>query len=120
LKMKILLLVLCLLGVLITNVRPAYGTSVGYERYQDDKCEIYLEYFPIFPTDSRYPTASEEFVIKFYVWQKDWWEYLVCHLVPWGFTIEVFFRDDTCENNNWITWKRWYPISMSQHGLKVS
>jgi len=93
---------------------------VGYERYQDDKCEIYLEYFPIFPTDSRYPTASEEFVIKFYVWQKDWWEYLVCHLVPWGFTIEVFFRDDTCENNNWITWKRWYPISMSQHGLKVS
>lgn len=102
------------------QVRSAYASSCGYERYVDDKCEIYLEYFPIVPTDPNYPTASEEFAIKFYIWQYDWWEYLVCHLVPWGWTIEVYFRDETCEQNDWNVWKRWYPISMSQTGLTVT
>ncbi|MEM3789018.1 MAG: hypothetical protein QXN95_04030 [Candidatus Bathyarchaeia archaeon] len=85
----------------------------------DDKCEIYLEYFPVVPTDPKYPTASEEFPIKFYIRQKDWYEYLVCHLVPWGWTIRVCFRDD-CGQNGWVEWKRWYPISMSQSGLTVT
>lgn len=117
-----LLLGVCSLGVLffISNAPRLHAASVGYELYQDDKCEIYIEYFPIFPTDSSYATASEEFAFKFYIRQEDWWENVVCHLVPWGWTIDIYFRDDTCGDNNWTIWKRWYPISMSQQGLKIN
>ncbi|MEM3728786.1 MAG: hypothetical protein QXF75_06290 [Candidatus Bathyarchaeia archaeon] len=103
-----------------TKIKSAYAVSCKHEWYVDDKCEIYLEYFPIFPTDSNYLTASEEFAIKFRVRQKDWMEYLVCHFVPLGWTMEVFFRDNTCGKNDWVMWKIWYPTSTNQNGITVT
>lgn len=99
--------------------RNVYATSSGYERYKDDYCEVYIEYFPILPYDPNYPTASEEFVIKFYVIQNDWWNWLVHHW-PSHFIVAVWFRDDTCGEINYVTWKRWYPTTTTQNGWKVS
>jgi len=49
-KKLIILPILLLLFITVFQVSPVYAASSGYERYKDDKCEIYLEYFPIVPT----------------------------------------------------------------------
>jgi len=119
-KRSIALPIFLLLSVIILRINPVYAASSGYERYQDDKCEVYLEYFPTVPYDTNFPTASEEFPIKFYVYQDDWNQDIYKHFVPDGFMIEVAFRDDTTEDSDWVEWKRWYPISMDQYGQDIT
>lgn len=113
------MLILLILAMFF-QIRSVYAASSGYERHQDDKCEVYLEYFPTVPYDINCPTASEEFPIKFYVYQDDWYQDVYKHFVSSGFMIEVAFRDDTTEDSNWVEWKRWYPISMDQYGHDIT
>lgn len=102
----------------LTN--PAYAVSSGYERYKDDECEVYLEYFPIVPFDSYYPTASEEFAIKFHIWQNSWWVVpLLDVMFPRGFEIKVYYRCDSCGYSDYASWKTWYPTSTTQYGATV-
>ena len=120
-KVNLLLFALLLIAPILCQIRTAHATSCGYERYKDNKSEVYVEYFPIVPYDTNYPTASEEFPIKFYVFQNHWYEnFGLTHPVPAGFTVDVGFRDDTTNDSGWPTWKRWYPLSMEQYGTKVS
>ncbi len=118
-KLAFLMLILILMLPLFSQIRNVHATSSGYERYQDNYCEVYVEYFPIVPFDPAYPTASEEFAIKFYVIQQSWWSG-ICKYWPDGFIVAVYFRDDTCGNISYTTWKRWYPTSTSQSGWYVS
>jgi len=122
-KTALLTLALLLIIPMFSQIRSAYAVSCGYERYQDDTCEVYLEYYPIVPFDPSYPTASEEFPIKFYFSQKNWWEFdpltLWHHIVPRAWSISVFYRDD-CGDSDYVTWKRWYPTSTSQNGWEIS
>ena len=119
----ILLIGAALVLSMFTQIKSVHAVSCGYERFVSDDLEIYLEYFPTVPVDINNPTASEEWAFKFYIRQKnipfglppDLFQY-----IPDGWTIEVYFRDDDCENNNWVEWKRWYPISMSNNHLPVS
>lgn len=108
---------------MFTQIRSVHAASCGYERLGvSDQYEVYLEYFPTVPVDISNPTASEEWAFKFYVRQKNiplpsgYYYYYI----PVGWTIEVYFRDDDCENNSWVEWKRWYPISMNDNRLPVS
>jgi hypothetical protein len=117
---KVALVMFTLLLIILSHVRDAYAVSCGYQRYKDDECEVYIEFFPIVPFDPAYPTASEEFAFKYYVYQKDWWYFIAVHVVPAGFYVLVYFRDDTCGENSYPTFKRWYPTSTSQHGLHVT
>jgi len=119
-KTALLLLALLVITTIAFQTNPVSAVSSGYERYVDDECEVYVEYFPIVPFDPTYPTASEEFAIKFYVSQKDWWEPILVHVWPSAFSVSVYFRDDTCGDINYVTWKRWYPVSVEQRGWKVS
>jgi hypothetical protein len=114
-----LLLALILIIPMFSQIRSSHAISFGYEEYRDDKCEIYLEYLPIVPTDPTYPTASEEFAIKYDILQKDWWEGMY-HYFPWAWIISVHFRDDTCGNNGWTEWKKWYPEEVNQNGLDIT
>lgn len=118
-KVNLLLFVLLLIVPMFSQIRSAYAVSSGYERYKDDYCEVYVEYFPIVPFDPNYPTASEEFAIKFYVIQQSWWSG-ICKYWPDAFAVVVYFRDDTCGNISYTTWKRWYPTSTSQSGWTIS
>ncbi|MEM2971919.1 MAG: hypothetical protein QW270_05800, partial [Candidatus Bathyarchaeia archaeon] len=118
---KTLMLVMVLL--VFPMVRSVQAVSCGYERYKDDNCEIYLEYFPIVPADLFYPAASEEFPIKFYISQNDLGfldPLYYCHVVPEYWSIDVYFRDDTCGENDGVTWKRWYPTSPAHNKLPIS
>lgn len=121
-KIALLTLALLLIIPMFSQIRSAYAVSCGYERYVDDHSEVYVEYFPLFPYDPNYPTASEEFPIKFYINQDAYTENIgFTRVVPWNWYFHVFFRDDTTGDNNWIsTWKRWYPTSVEQSGAKVS
>lgn len=116
----ILLIAATLVLSMFTQVRSVHAVSCGFERYQDADCEIYLEYLPIIPVDAGCPTASEEFAFKFYVWQEaiEITPY-VFYYWPDGWSLEVFFFDE-CGINGWPTWKRWYPISMSDRDTQVS
>jgi len=122
-RKSLILLIAAVVLVLsaFTQIRSVHATSCGFERYKDADCEVYLEYLPIVPVDLNNPSASEEWAFKFYVWQKnivitpyilDAW--------PDGWSIDVYFRDIDDEDNTWTTWKRWYPISMSDDHLPVS
>ena len=113
----LLSVLLVLTVVFLTN--PAYAISTGWERYQDDKCEIYLEYFPVFLFDPYYPTASEEFAIKYYIMQDSFWMDPLNKFVPWAFKIRAGYRDVTDGSLDWTEWKRWYPLSMKQHGMDI-
>jgi hypothetical protein len=121
-KVTLLLLSTLLIVPMLCQIRIAHAVSSGYEIYEDDKCEIYLEYFPTVPYDAYYLTASEEFPIKFSVFQDHWYENLgLTHLVPAGFTVDVAWRDVTANDSDaWPTWKKWYPISVTQYGSKVT
>jgi len=118
-KTNALLLSVLLVLTVVFLTNPVYAVSTGYERYKDDECEIYLEYFPIVPFDPYYPTASEEFAIKFHIWQNAWWNY-INKVFPRGFEIKVYYRCDSCGYPDYVSWKKWYPTSTDQYGLDVN
>ena len=118
-KTALLLLALLVITTIAFQTNPVSAVSCGFERYVDDECEVYLEYFPIVPFDTAHPTASEEFPMKFNVQQNDWWEPIAVHVWPHAFRVSVYFRDDTCGDIDYVSWKRWYPTSVSQNGWKV-
>jgi len=118
---KAALLSAMLLLAIAFQMKSVDAVSSGYERFIDDESEVYLEYLPIVPYNPSYPTASEEFAIKFHIWQKSWWVVpALCKRFPRGFEIKVYYRDDSCDYSDYVTWKRWYPTSTSQYGLTVS
>jgi len=123
----ILLMGAVLVLSMLIQVRSVHAVSCGYERHVSDDFEVYLEYLPIFPVDSNNPSASEEWAFKFYIKQKNIGRPIVVPscasffpYIPGGWNIDVYFRDDTTVSNNWTTWKRWYPLSMSDNHLPVS
>jgi hypothetical protein len=104
-----------------TQIKSVHALSCGYERQVSDHYEVYLEYLPTFPVDAANPSASEEWAFKFYIKQKNVAIPLLSRvLVPEGWTVDVYFRDDDYGNYDWTTWKRWYPLSMSDNNLPVS
>jgi hypothetical protein len=116
-----LLVCLMLIFLVAFQVSSVSAVSSGYERYKDNDAEIRLEYLPIVPYNPSQPTASEEFAIKFHLWQRAWlhgpW-WALRKMVPRGFKINVYYRDDTCGYpSNYVTWKRWLPTSTGQYGL---
>jgi hypothetical protein len=121
---KITLAIFILLIIpLVFQTRSVYATSSGFERFKDNQCEIFLEYFPIVPYNPHYPTAVEEFPIKFHIWQNVWWEgpwYDPRQMVPRLFKIDVYYRCDSCGGSDYVLWKRWYPTSTTQYGLIIS
>lgn len=122
-KKPIFLLCLLLTFLVASLVSSVSAVSSGYERYKDNACEVELEYLPIVPYNPAYPTASEEFPIKFHFWQKAWWHgpwWDLRKMVPRGFTIKVYYRDDSCSYSNYVTWKRWYPTSTSHYGWTIT
>ena len=107
--------------LLTFQTSPVHAVSSGYERFKDGKSEVKLEYLPIVPYDPSYPTASEEFAIKFHIWQRSWWVVpLLCKRFPRGFEIKVYYRCDSCGYSDYVTWKEWYPTSTSQYGWTIA
>lgn len=106
---------------MLTN--RAHAISAGYERYLDDVCEVYFEYLPAIPYDPNCPSANEEFGFIYEISQKsywDWWDPLqFVKRVPNGFVIEVMFQDMICHNEDFVTWKRWFPFSITQYGATI-
>lgn len=121
-KMVVIFLLFVSLLSLSVLPRRVGASSVGYEHCFGDVYEVFVQYFPVVPCDSAYPTTSEEFPIRFYIVQKDWWLDPIAfyHVVPVSWKIDVFFRDDTTGINNWMVWQRWLPVSMTQCGMVVS